>query len=72
MSLSRYEEIMIRLVAARVAADWPPEIAVEHVETRRAAALLETHFEARESEILRQNLHIEGDPLPALLRRQAE
>ena len=46
--MNRYEEILTRLVAASVVANYDPVMAADSPKLRRAAALLESHFQARE------------------------
>lgn len=76
MSLSRYEEIFLRLAAAEIANPVFECSAAGVYESLKyyagVARRIEEHFEEREHAILKQRLQIEGTPLPALLRRQAE
>lgn len=46
--MNRYEEILTRLVAASVVANYDPVMAAYNPKLRRAAALLEYHFRTRE------------------------
>jgi hypothetical protein len=46
--MNRYEEILTRLVAASVVANYDPVMAADNPKLRKAAALLESHFQARE------------------------
>jgi len=66
VSLSRYEEIFIRLVAARIADGYEPQ-AADSSELRGLIETLEAHFKARDLRML----EVIGDA-PALLKRQAE
>lgn len=66
MSLSRYEEILIRLVAAEVARSGDLRSA-DSQSFRRAAAYMENHFQERDLASMQ-----ERGTLPALLKRQAE
>ena len=54
-------------VAARIGAGYPPALAAEDPTVRSAAALLESHFQARDLKLMQQL-----DNVPALLKRQAE
>jgi hypothetical protein len=65
--MNRYEEILTQLVAARIGAGYPPALAAEDPTVRSAAALLESHFQARDLKLMQQL-----DNVPALLKRQAE
>lgn len=66
MSLSRYEEIVIRFAAARIAAGGYPD--VEHAVQQ--AQFFENYFQARELEILKDRAALAD--LPSILRPQAE
>lgn len=75
--LNRYEEILIRLVAAQVSNDHVPEIAARSTSLYGAARILESHFQTRD-EALQQEHFLKirasdqyGDA-PALLKPQAE
>lgn len=65
--MNRYEEILTRLVAASVVANYDPVMAADNPKLRKAAALLESHFQARDLKLMQQL-----DNMPALLKRQAE
>jgi hypothetical protein len=68
--MNRYEEILTRLVAAQVAAGFEPIYSAESALLRKAAALLESHFQARELESLKDRAALAD--LPSILRPQAE
>ena len=67
--MNRYEEILTRFVAARIAYGGDPDFADDFAQLRRAAANLEAHFEERDAVGLERNWRSD---VPALLRRQAE
>lgn len=46
--MNRYEEILVRLVAAKVYDGWNADYAAEEPTLRKAANLLEAHFQARD------------------------
>jgi hypothetical protein len=68
--MNRYEQILTRLVVAQVAAGFEPLIAAESGKLRKAAAILETHFQSRELESLKDRAALAD--LPSILRPQAE
>jgi hypothetical protein len=70
--VNRYEEILTRMVVAQIAADYEPLIAAHSEKLRQAAAVLEEHFVLRDQVRFAKELGVEGAPVPALLRRQAE
>ena len=75
MSLSRYEEIFLRLAAAEIAAKFETSgaVGVSHSIQyySNAATKIEEHFEERALRE-RQNIARALQDLPALLKRQAE
>lgn len=70
--MNRYEEILIRLVAAQVGRGEGAEHTADSMELRRAAELLERHFEKRESTERQNRAQALMAPLSNLLKRQAE
>jgi hypothetical protein len=70
--VNRYDEILTRMVVAQIAADYEPLMAVRSEKLRAAAAVLEEYFALRDQARFAKELGVEGAPVPALLRRQAE
>lgn len=52
MPMSRYEEILIRMVAAQINAGFEPVMAAESLELRKAATLLESYLQARTGSVM--------------------
>ena len=68
--MNRYEQILTRLVVAQVAAGFEPLIAAESGKLRKAAAILESHFQELELQDLKDRAALAD--LPSILRPQAE
>ncbi len=68
--MNRYEEILTRLVAARIAYGTDPVDAADSVHISRAANILEAHFVERDIEAEHERWKRGG--VPILLKRLAE
>jgi hypothetical protein len=69
--MTRYEEILTRLVVAVITRGTSLTWAVESIQLREAAATLEMHFQERASAAPRGDMTHEDVPLSALLKPQA-